>query len=222
MVYCPNARASSTNRPTTKASKSISALPPQLGTMLIWPVISSVTRPLLSHGLVVRQHPQNTLVRSLVHASRLDRHSAARSPFEPSTQLLDTTRRAVPPVSHSGLIGDASAFAATEKENAIVCVPSIQNARFAVAFRTCEQEVSSAEICFPPMATNDLPHRIQHFAAGGLARKLQHQLPRIRATGYFKPNSSEQPTLGAKFQFPFAGQLMNVKPSALHVAKLAL
>jgi len=48
--------------------------------------------PLLSHGLVVRQHPQNTLVRSLVHASRLDRRSAARSPFEPSAQLLDTTR----------------------------------------------------------------------------------------------------------------------------------
>jgi hypothetical protein len=93
MVYRPDTRASSTNRPTTKASKSISALPPQLGTMLIWPVTSSVTRPLLSHGLMVRQHPQNTLVRSLVHASRLNRHSAARSPFEPSTQLLDTTRR---------------------------------------------------------------------------------------------------------------------------------
>jgi hypothetical protein len=57
MVYRPDARASSTNRSTTKASKSISALPPQLGTMLIWPVISSVTRPLLSHDLVIRQHP---------------------------------------------------------------------------------------------------------------------------------------------------------------------
>src|SRR5262249_27318081 len=88
----PDARASSTNRPTAQDGKSISALPPRMGTILVWSVFSSVTRPLLSHGLVVRQHPQNTLVRSLVHASRLDRRSAALSPFEPSAQLLDTTR----------------------------------------------------------------------------------------------------------------------------------
>ena len=44
----------------------------------------------------------------------------------------------------------------------------------------------------------------------------------IRSTGYFKPNGSKQPTVAAKFQFPVAGQLMNVKPGALRVAKLAL
>jgi hypothetical protein len=44
----------------------------------------------------------------------------------------------------------------------------------------------------------------------------------IRSTGYFKPNGSEQPTVGAKFKFPVTGKLMSVKPGALHVAKLAL
>ena len=45
---------------------------------------------------------------------------------------------------------------------------------------------------------------------------------RIRSTCYFKPNSSEQPTMAAKFQLPLAGQFMNVKPRTLHVAALAL
>jgi hypothetical protein len=44
----------------------------------------------------------------------------------------------------------------------------------------------------------------------------------IRSTGYFKPNSSEQPTMAAKFQLPLAGQFMNVKPRTLHVAALSL
>ena len=44
----------------------------------------------------------------------------------------------------------------------------------------------------------------------------------IRSAGYFKPNSSEQPTMAAKFQLPLAGQFMNVKPRTLHVAALAL
>ena len=44
----------------------------------------------------------------------------------------------------------------------------------------------------------------------------------IRSAGYFKPNSSEQPTMDAKFQLPLAGQFMNVKPRTLHVAALAL
>jgi hypothetical protein len=77
-------------------------------------------------------------------------------------------------------------------------------------------------MCFPPIAANDLPYRIQQFAAGGLAGKLQHQLLRIRSTGYFKPNASEQPTMSAKFQFPVAAQLMNVKPRALHIKRLLM
>jgi hypothetical protein len=59
-------------------------------------------------------------------------------------------------VAHSGLIGDASAFAATEKPNAVVRVPGIQNARFAVAFVASEHEVTPAKMCFPPMAANNL------------------------------------------------------------------
>jgi hypothetical protein len=56
----PDARASSTDRPTAQDSESISALPPKMGTILVWSVFSSVTRPLLSYDLVVRQHSQNT------------------------------------------------------------------------------------------------------------------------------------------------------------------
>jgi hypothetical protein len=141
-----------------------------------------------------------------------------RVPFEPSAQLLDTTRRAVPPMAHCGLIDDVSAFATTEKPNT-VRVPGIQDARFAVAFRACEQEVSSAEICFSPMATNDLPHGFQRFAAGGLERKFEHQLPCIWPPSYFKPNGSGQPTAGAKLQLPLTGQFMNIKPRTLNVAE---
>jgi hypothetical protein len=146
----------STNWPTTKVSESISALPPQMSTMLLWSVFSGVTRSLLSHRLVIDKQPRDTLVRSLMHASRFDRHNTARAPFEPSAQLLDTTRRAVPTVAHCGLIGNASAFAATEKPDAVVRPPSIQNARWAVAFGACEHEVSPAKMCFPPIADNVL------------------------------------------------------------------
>src|SRR5438874_5939191 len=90
-----------------------------MGMMLIWSVVSSVSRPLISYGLVVGQHPQDSAVRSLVHASRLNWHGTARSPLEPCAQFLNTTRRAVPPVAHGGLIGDASTFAAPEKPDAI-------------------------------------------------------------------------------------------------------
>src|SRR4051794_37557359 len=76
-----------------QACKPVSALPPRMGPILSWPEFSSVARPLLSHGL--GKHPQPTLVRPLVHASGLDRHRAARSPFEASSQFLYTTRRAV-------------------------------------------------------------------------------------------------------------------------------
>jgi hypothetical protein len=111
-----------------------------------------------------------------MHTSRFDRHGTARAPFEPSTQLLDTTRRAVPSVAHCRLIGDASAFAATEKPDAVVRPPSIQNARWAVAFGAREHEVSPAKMCFPPIADNVLLQGIQGFAAGGLAKKVQHQI----------------------------------------------
>ncbi|MGB7713425.1 MAG: hypothetical protein WBL81_00390, partial [Pseudolabrys sp.] len=59
-----------------------SALPPQMGTMLSWFVLSSITRPLLSHGFVIGKHPQNTLVCPLMHTSRFDRHRTMRAPFE--------------------------------------------------------------------------------------------------------------------------------------------
>jgi hypothetical protein len=157
-----------------------------------------------------------------VHASRLNRYGATRAPFEPSAQLLDTTRRAVPSVAHCRLIDNASAFTATEKPDAAVRPPSVQNARWAVALGAAEHEVSPAKMCFPPIAHNVLLQGIQGFAAGGLAKKVQHQMLCIRSTGYFKPNSSEQPTVGAKFQFPVAGKLVSVKPGALHVTKLAL
>jgi len=177
--------------PSAKARKPVSALPPQMGIVLIWPVFSSVTRALLSHSLVVGKHPQNALVSLLVHASRFDRRDTTRSPLESNAQFLDTTRRAVPPVAHSGLIGDASAFAATEKPDAVIGIPSIEDARRAVAFAAQEHEVSTAKMRFPPIAANDLPHGLQRIAAIGPVRKFQHQLPCIRSTGHFKPNGSE-------------------------------
>jgi len=44
----------------------------------------------------------------------------------------------------------------------------------------------------------------------------------IRATGYFKPDTSEQNTSAAKSQLPVAAQFMNVKARTLHVAARAL
>jgi hypothetical protein len=67
------------DRPTTKVSKSISALPPQMGTMLIRSVFSPVACSLLSHGLVIGKHPQDMLVRPLMHTSRFGRHSIIRA-----------------------------------------------------------------------------------------------------------------------------------------------
>lgn len=135
--------------------------------VLIWPPFSSVARTLLSHGFVVGKHPQNTLVRFLVHGLRLDRDVTARSPFEPSPQFLDTTRRAVPSVAHGGLIGDASAIAAGEKPNVVmfIGIPSIEDARRAVAFAAQEHKVLPTIMGFPPVAADDLPHRLQLFAA---------------------------------------------------------
>src|SRR5262245_58188337 len=72
------------NVPTTNAGKSVSALPPQMDAMLAGSVFSSITRPLLSHGLVIGKHPQDMLVSPLGHTSRLDRHGTVHAPFEPS------------------------------------------------------------------------------------------------------------------------------------------
>jgi hypothetical protein len=52
-------------------------------------MFSSVTRPPISHGLVVGKHPQNTLVRPLVHGSGFDRHGAVPSPLEPRAASLE-------------------------------------------------------------------------------------------------------------------------------------
>jgi hypothetical protein len=123
----------------------------------MWSIFLSVTHPLLSDRSVVGKHPQDTLVCPRIHTSRFDRHSTLRAPFEPRAQLLYTTRRAAPPVAHRRLIGDAGAFASTEKPNAVVRVPGIQDARCLVAFVAHEHEVTPAEMCFPPMAANNLP-----------------------------------------------------------------
>jgi len=189
-------RTNSANRPSAKARKSVSALSPQMSTVLMWQGFSSVTRALLSHSLVVGKHPQNALVSLLVHASRFDRHGITRSPLKPSAQFLDKAGRAVPPVAHGGLIGDAGACAAAEKPDAVVLtgIPCIEDARRAVAFAAQEHQVSPAKMPFPPVAANDLPHGVPRFAAGGPARKFQHQPLRIRPTGHLKPNGSKQPT----------------------------
>jgi len=48
-------------------------------------------------------------------------------------------------------------------------------------------QVLAAEMRFTPVADKVLPYRLQRFAAGGPARKMQHQMLCIRSTGYFKP-----------------------------------
>jgi hypothetical protein len=100
--------------------------------------------------------------------------------------------------------------------------PSIEDPRGAVAFAARKHEVSPAIVGSPPVAENVLPYRLQRFAAFGPARKLQHQMLCIRATGHFKPDNTEQPTSGAKFQLPLAAQFMNVKTCTLDVAALPL
>jgi hypothetical protein len=107
-----------------------------MGVVLVRPVLSSVTPALFSYSLMVRQQVQNTLVGFLVHPFGPDRHSAAFSPFKSRAQLLYSTRRAVPAVAHGGLIGDASAFAASEKPDVVMVIgiPSIEDARRAGTF----------------------------------------------------------------------------------------
>ena len=72
------------------------------------------------------------------------------------------------------MIGDASALAAPEKPNAVVGVPSIQDARWAIAFAAREHEVLPAEMRFSPVADDGLPYRLQRFTARGPARKFQY------------------------------------------------
>jgi hypothetical protein len=192
-----------------------------MGSVLVWPVLSSIARALLAQGLVVGKLRQNTLIRLLVHTSRFDGHSAARSPFEAKAQFLDTTRRAVPSMAHGGLISSAGAFAAAEKRDAVIDIRSIENSRRAVALAAKKDEVSPAIMGFPPIASNDLSQRLQRFAFGP-ARKFQQQALGIRSASHLKSNASEQQAAAAEFQLSLAGQFMNVKPSALHVAELAL
>jgi hypothetical protein len=98
----------------------------QMRPMLIWPIFSSVARPLLSDGLVVGKHPQKTLVRPLVHGSGLHRQGAAPSHWSLARNF--STRRAER--SHGWpMIGNASAFAATEKPDAVIGIASIEDAR---------------------------------------------------------------------------------------------
>jgi hypothetical protein len=92
--------------------------------------------------------------------------------------------------AHRGLIGNASAIT-TEKPDAVIGIASIEDAHWAVAFAAQEHEMSPAKMGFAPIATNDLPQGVQGLAAGGFARKLQHQLLCIRPTDDFKPNGSE-------------------------------
>src|SRR5262245_13974253 len=77
----PNVEPVQTDRPSTEARKPASALPPQMGSVLVRARFACVTCPLISHSLVVGNHPQNALVRVLVHSSRLVGYAAC-APFE--------------------------------------------------------------------------------------------------------------------------------------------
>ena len=94
-------------------------------------------------------------------------------------------------MAHCGLIGDASAFAATEKPDVVIGNASIEDARRVMAFAAQEHEISPAIIGIPPIAADGLPYRVQWFAAGGFARKFQNQLVCIRSTVHFKPDRPE-------------------------------
>jgi hypothetical protein len=109
-----------TDRPSTEHRKPVSTLPPQMRPMLIWPVFANVARALFSNSLVIGEHAQHSLVRPLVHASRLDRYGTVRAPLEPCAQFLYPTSRAIPRVTHGGLIGYASALAAEEKPDVMI------------------------------------------------------------------------------------------------------
>ena len=63
-------------------------------------------------------------------------------------------------MAHCGLIGDVSTFAAPEKPDAVIEIPSIEDSRRAVALAAREHEVSPAIVGFPPVAENVLRYRV--------------------------------------------------------------
>jgi hypothetical protein len=66
---------------------------------------------------------------------------------------------------------------------------------------------------FPPIAADNLPHRIQPLAADRPYGKFQHTPLCVWTTSNLKPNASEQQTALAECQLPISGQLMNVESS---------
>jgi hypothetical protein len=102
-------------------------------------------------------------------------------------------------MAHGGLIGDASAFSATENPSTVLLtgVGRIEDARRAVAFAAQERQVSPAKMRFPPVADDDLSYRLP-FPAGRSAGKFKHEPLCIRAALDFKPNCPKQTTSGAE------------------------
>jgi hypothetical protein len=70
-------------RPSTQISKPVAALAPEMGVVLVWPVLSSVARALISYSFMIGKLVQNGLVRFLMHTFGSDRYGAACTPFQP-------------------------------------------------------------------------------------------------------------------------------------------
>jgi aquaporin Z len=66
-----------------------------MSAVLIWPVFASVARALFSNSLVVGKHAQDSLVRPLVHTSRLDRHGIVSAPIPgwPNSRIASSRRK---------------------------------------------------------------------------------------------------------------------------------
>jgi len=58
------------------------------------------------------------------------------------------------------LVGDTSAFAAPEKPDAVIEIPSIEDSRRAVALAARKHEVPPAIVRFPPPAENVLRYGV--------------------------------------------------------------
>src|SRR6478736_6436821 len=106
-----------------------------MSAVLIWPVFPNVARALFSNSLVMGERAEDSLVRPLVHTSRLDRHGTVSAPLESDAQFFDRTRRELPTMPHGGLVGYANANAAVEEPDTVRKVPSIKDARGA---STCD------------------------------------------------------------------------------------
>jgi hypothetical protein len=193
-----------------------------MSAVLIWPVFSNVARALFSNGLVIGERAQNSLVRPLVHPSRLDQHRTVGATSKPCAQFFYLTSRAIPPVPHGGLISNPRALAAIEKPDALRKVPSVKNARGTTTLRAQKHQVAAAIMCRSPIAADSLAHRLQPLAACRPYGKFQNEPLRIRTAGDLKPNGSEQPTALAECQLPVSGEFMNIKPCTLHIAELSL